>query len=140
MRVVAMRRSATSPDDSVDGVDLLLPRNQLAEPVAESDVVAMCAQLTAETRGIIDARVSEAMKPSAILVNIARGELVDEEALVRAVQQGQLRGAVLDVHEGELDGQPPRPELMELPWLVLTPHISNMGDTSLRERGKELFV
>jgi glyoxylate/hydroxypyruvate reductase len=138
MRVVVNPRAVTSPEQTVAGVDLLLSRDQLAELVVESDVVTVCAQLTAETRGIVDAHVFAAMKPNAILVNIARGELVDEESLVRAVQDGQLRGAVLDVHQGELDGQPPRRERMELPQIVLTPHISNMGDTSVRERGKRL--
>jgi phosphoglycerate dehydrogenase-like enzyme len=140
MRVVAMRRSATSPQRTVDGVDLLLPPDRLAELAAESDVVAVCAPLTAETRGIIDARVFAAMKPNAILVNVARGEVADEEALLRAVRQRQIRGAVLDVYEGELDGRPPRPELVDLPGVVLTPHISGAGDRSGQERSKKLFA
>jgi phosphoglycerate dehydrogenase-like enzyme len=140
MRVVATRRSATSPQRAVNGVDLLLAPDQLTELAAESDVVAVCAQLTAETRGIVDAPVFAAMKPGAILVNVARGELLDEQALLRALQQGQIRGAVLDVYEGELDGRPPRPELIELPQVVLTPHISGLGDTSGLECSKKLFV
>ena len=140
MRVVATRRSVSSAGEKVEGVDLVLPRDQLAELAQQSEVVAVCAQLTPETRGIVDARVFAAMKPSAILVNVARGELVDEQALVRALQQEQLRGAVLDVYEGELDGRPPRPELIELPQVLLTPHVSGSGDTSVGERTKELFT
>jgi phosphoglycerate dehydrogenase-like enzyme len=140
MRVVASRRSATSPQENVDGVDLLLPSDRLTDLVAESDVVAVCAQLTVQTRRIINARVFAAMRPNAILVNVARGEVVDEEALVRALQQRQIRGAVLDVYDGELDGRPPRRELVELPQVVLTPHIAGVGDTAGRERSKELFA
>jgi phosphoglycerate dehydrogenase-like enzyme len=140
MRVVATRRSALSPAQDVDGVDLLLPPDRLAELAAQSDVVAVCAQLTAQTRGLIDGRVLAAMRPGAILVNVARGEVVDEDALVRALQQGRIRGAVLDVYEGELEGRPPRRELVELPEVVLTPHISGAGERSGRERAKDLFA
>jgi phosphoglycerate dehydrogenase-like enzyme len=140
MRVVATRRSAISAQQGVDGVDLLLPPDRLAELVAQSDVVAVCAPLTDRTRQLIDAQIIAAMRPSAILVNVARGEVLDEEALVRALQQGQIRGAVLDVYEGELDGRPPRRELVELPQVLLTPHIAGVGDTSMHERAKELFA
>jgi len=140
MRVIATRHSASSTRRNVDGVDLLLPSNQLVELVAESDVVAVCVQLTAESRGLVDARVIASMRPTAILVNVARGEVIDEQALVRAVTQDKLRGAVLDVYEGELDGRPPRRELLELPQIVLTPHISGAGDRSGRERAKKLFT
>lgn len=89
MRVVATRRSAGAPRVDVDGVDLLLPADRLAELAAQSDVVAVCAQLTAESRGLVDARVLAAMKPTAVLVNVARGEVVDEDALVRALAAGR---------------------------------------------------
>ena len=140
MRVVATRRSATSPQEGVDGVDLLLPPERLTNLVAESDVVAVCTPLTVDTRRLIDARVFAAMRPHAVLVNVARGELVDEEALVRALRSRQIRGAVLDVYEGELDGQPPRRELLEMPQVVLTPHISGVGDKAGIERCKDLFA
>jgi phosphoglycerate dehydrogenase-like enzyme len=140
MRVVATRRSATAARENVDGVDLLLPADRLTDLAAESDVVAVCTQLTVQTRRLIDAGTFAAMRPNAVLVNVARGEVVDEEALVRALQHGQIRGAVLDVYEGELDGRPPRRELVELPQVVLTPHISGTGDAAGRERTKELFA
>jgi phosphoglycerate dehydrogenase-like enzyme len=140
MRVVATRRSATSPQKGVDGVDLLLPSERLADLVAESDIVAVCTQLTVQTRRVIDARVFAAMRPHAVLVNVARGEVVDEEALVRALQSRQIRGAVLDVYQDELAGEPPRRELLEMPQVVLTPHISAAGDKTGIERTKELFA
>ena len=69
---------------------------------AESDFLVVCSQLTAETRGFINAPVFAAMKPEAVLINVARGEEVDEDALIDAVTTGRIRGAVLDVYDGEL--------------------------------------
>jgi phosphoglycerate dehydrogenase-like enzyme len=140
MKVVATRRSAGKPQPDTDGADLLLPAADLTELAAASDYVAVCAQLTTQTRHMLDARVFAAMKPDAVLINVARGELVDEEALVAALTRGRLRGALLDVYERELDGAPPRRELTELPQVVLTPHISGSGDPSGREPAKRLFA
>ena len=72
---------------------------------AESDFLVVCSQLTAETRGFINAAVFAAMKPDAVLINVARGEEVDEDALIEAVTAGRIRGAVLDVYDGELAGR-----------------------------------
>jgi len=80
------------------------------------------------------------MKPDAVLINVARGEEVDEDALVEAVTTGRIRGAVLDVYAGELAGQPPRPELTGLPQILLTPHISASGDTNMAEPIRRLFA
>ena len=106
----------------------------------ESDFLVVCSQLTAETRGFINAPVFAAMKPDAVLINVARGEEVDEDALVEAVTTGRIRGAVLDVYAGELAGQPPRPELTELPQILLTPHISASGDTNMAGPLRRLFA
>jgi len=140
MRVVATRRSVTEPVTDVDGADLVLPADRLLEVAAQSDVLAVCSQLTGETRGMIDARVLAAMPSHAVLVNIARGEEVDEDALVAALREGRIRGAVLDVHAGESTGRPPRPDLFALPQVVLTPHLSGSGDPWRGEPQKELFA
>ena len=89
---------------------------------------------------MIDAAVFAAMKPSAVLINVARGEEVDEDALVVALTEGRIAGAVLDVHHGELDGHPPRAELVELPQVLLAPHISGMGDLVDNGAGRRLLV
>lgn len=140
MRVVATRRSVTAPERQVDGVDVVLPAAQLPALLAESDFVVVCSQLTDETRGMFDRAAFAAMKPGAVFVNIARGEEVDEEALVAALHSGHLRGALLDVHAGEPDREPPRPELLGAPNLVVTPHISAMGDPDLGAGGRQRFV
>ncbi len=140
MRVLATRRSVTAPVCDSDGVDCLLPAGRLTQMAADSDFLAVCAQLTAETAGLIDASVFSALKPGAVLINVARGEEVDEEALIEALTSGDLRGAVLDVYDGELAGRPPRPELRALPQVLLTPHISGRGDPANWEPNRRLFA
>lgn len=140
MRVLATRRSVAVPAYDIDGVDCLLPAGQLHQLAAESDFLAVCAQLTADTAGMIDAEVFSALKPGAVLINVARGEEVNEDALVEALVRGDLRGAVLDVYDGELAGRPPRPELLEHPQVLLTPHISGRGDPSHWEPNRRLFA
>jgi phosphoglycerate dehydrogenase-like enzyme len=140
MRVIGTRRSVTAPVSDTDGADLVLPADRILEVAAESDFLVICSQLTAETRGSINASVFAAMKPNAVLVNVARGEEVDEDALVAAVTGGRIRGAVLDVYDGELAGRPPRSELVELPQILLTPHVSGSGDTKMAEPLRQLFT
>jgi glyoxylate reductase len=96
--------------------------------LAESDVVTIHAPLTAETRHLIGAEEIELMKPSAVLVNVARGPIVDEEALVQALAAGLLAGAALDVYEREPEVHP---GLLGLENVVLTPHL---GSSTLAAR------
>ena len=140
MRVIGTRRSVTAPLRDADGADLVLPADRILEVAAESDFLVICSQLTAETDGFIDASVFAAMKPSAVLINVARGEEVDEDALIDAVSAGRIRGAVLDVYAGELAGRPPRPELVALPEILLTPHISSGGDPNMAQPLRRLFA
>jgi phosphoglycerate dehydrogenase-like enzyme len=140
MRVVATRRSVASPKRDAEGVDLLLPADRVAELAAASDFVAVCVMLTPATEKMIGAEVLAAMKSHAVLINVARGEVIDEDALVAALQAGRIAGAVLDVYTGELAGRPPRRELVEFPQVVLTPHISGRGDPSGDEPVKRLFA
>jgi phosphoglycerate dehydrogenase-like enzyme len=118
----------------------MLPADQVTELAAASDFAAVCAPLTPATEKMIGAEVLAAMKPHAVLINIARGEVIDEDALVAALQAGRIAGAVLDVYAGELAGHPPRREFVELPQVVLTPHISGLGDPNGHEPVKQLFA
>ncbi len=90
------------------------------ELLAQSDFISLNAPFTAETHHIIGEEELKQMKPSAILINTARGPLVDEQALVKALQDGTIRGAGLDVFE---NGDHPSPELLTMDNVVLTPHI-----------------
>jgi phosphoglycerate dehydrogenase-like enzyme len=89
--------------------------------LAQSDVVSIHATLAPQTRGLIDARRLALMKPTACLVNTARGPIVDEAALVAALQSGRIAGAGLDVFDHE--PLPPAHPLTRLPNVVLTPHL-----------------
>ena len=140
MRVVATRRSATVPRADAEGVDLVLPAAQLDQLAARSDAVVVCSQLTDETTHLLDKAFFDALKPGAVLVNVARGEEIDEDALLGAVAAGKLHGALLDVYDGEMAGRPPRPELLSEPAVVLTPHVSGSGDTSGGEPVRALFA
>jgi glyoxylate reductase len=90
--------------------------------LAESDVVALHAPLTPETHHLIGRAELAAMRPTALLVNASRGPLVDEQALVEALQNGHIGGAALDVYEREPDVHP---GLLELENVVLTPHLGS---------------
>ncbi|HDH41795.1 MAG TPA: hypothetical protein ENG12_05265 [Candidatus Altiarchaeales archaeon] len=97
----------------------------LDELLKNSDIVTLHVPLTDTTRGMIDERRLNMMKNSAILVNIARGGLVDEEALYRVLKENKIKGAVLDVFEEE----PPRgSKLLGLDNVVLTPHLGASTD------------
>ena len=94
---------------------------ELDDLLAEADVVSVHLQLTPMSRGIISRERIAKMKPDALLVNTARGPIVDEDALVEALQAGRIWGAALDVY-----GQEPLPEthpLFSLPNVVITPHV-----------------
>ena len=97
-------------------------RDSLHDALALADVVSLHVPATPETRHLIDAAALEAMKPTAVLVNTARGTIVDEAALVDALRSDVIAGAALDVFEFE-----PRvsPELLELENVVLTPHLGS---------------
>jgi glyoxylate reductase len=129
MRVLGWTRSGRS----VPGVETA----EFGRLLAESDFVSLHVALAPETRGLFDARAIAAMKPGAILVNSARGGIVDEQALARALKSGALAGAALDVFEGE----PLSPEspLLELRNVVLAPHIGS-GSIATRRRMAELAV
>jgi phosphoglycerate dehydrogenase-like enzyme len=145
-RVIATRRrtavdsspAAPDPDGPAGDVklDRLLTPDRLHELLGESDFVVLAAPLTPETEGMIDANALAAMKPGSWLINVARGRLVDERALVRALQDGPLGGAVLDTFVDEpLQAESP---FYDLPNVIVTPHTSWSSGRVL-DRSVELF-
>jgi phosphoglycerate dehydrogenase-like enzyme len=109
----------------------------LDEELGRTDVVILAAPLTDASRGLIDSGRLQRMKRGAILVNVARGALVDEAALVEAVRSGHLRGVVLDVFREEpLASESP---LWQLRSALLTPHISPVSPGRFWPRALELF-
>ena len=127
-RVVVVARSARQDEFA----DSIVPSYLLHAVLAEADSLVVTAALTAETKGMIDASALAAMKPGGVLVNIARGAIVDTDALVAALNSGRLAGAGLDV----TDPEPPPPDhpLWSCPNLIITPHVSGMGSPAVRRR------
>jgi phosphoglycerate dehydrogenase-like enzyme len=127
MRAIGTRRQPDVAAPLPPGFDRIGGAGDLDPFLAESDFVAICCQWTPETTGLINARRLAAMKPGVILVNVARGEIIDEPALVAALERGHLRGVVLDVYNGEFE-HPPLPQLWHDPRVLITPHISGASD------------
>ncbi len=130
MRVIATRRS-TKRAGKARNVDELLPQSDLKKMLGKSDYVVISVPLTRETEKLIGAAEFAAMKPSAHLINIARGGIVDEEALITALREKRIAGAGLDVTARE--PLPPESPLWDLDNVILSPHVSGgMEDYMLR--------
>jgi phosphoglycerate dehydrogenase-like enzyme len=137
MRVIGTRRSGSATGRLPEGFSQLGSPEQLKQFLAQSDFVAVCCQWTPETTGLIGREAFAAMKPNAILVNVARGEIIDENALLVTLDQGKLRGVALDVYVGEFE-HPPDVRLWDDERVIITPHIS-AGSDRRQHRGVELF-
>lgn len=125
MRVIGVRRSP-EPQPHVEAI---VHPDKLAETVAQADFVALTCPLTPETEGLVDARILAAMKPSAYLINVARGRVVDEAALLDALGNGGIAGAGLDCfHDEPLPAASP---FWRLPQVIVTPH--SAGETRAYE-------
>ncbi|MFD1343017.1 hydroxyacid dehydrogenase [Litorisediminicola beolgyonensis] len=118
------------PDDDPAWTDVR--RSSLAELLEVADVLSLHVPLTDGTRGLIDARALAGMKPGAILINTARGGIVDEAALVAALKSGALGGAALDVFATEPLTAESGAQFEDCPNLILTPHIAGVTDEGNR--------
>lgn len=132
--VTVLRRSPTP----FDGADHTATLDELSALLPAADVVVLALALTPETRNVIDGPALALMKPTAWIVNVARGGHIDSDALVGALRDGQIGGAALDVTEPEPlpDGHP----LWTFPNVLITPHVANtpeMGLALLAERVTE---
>jgi phosphoglycerate dehydrogenase-like enzyme len=134
-RVIGLKRTAPGAEDAAlepvygrgslgDRIELVVGEDGLEALLGGSDVVVVAAPETAETRGLLDERSLGRMRPGTLLINVARGKLVDEDALVRALSEGRLRGAGLDVFAEE--PLPAGHPLWALPNVVLTPHVAGI--------------
>ncbi len=137
MRVIGTRRTSQPDTPPPAGFSLMGSADDLDRFLADSDFVAVCCQWTPETTNLINAARLAAMKPGVVLVNVARGEIVDEAALAEALARGRLRGVVLDVYVGEFEHLPPE-ALWRNPRVLITPHVSGASDEN-RHGAIELF-
>ena len=126
MRVIGVRQSARQQPDVADEV---VAQVDLHRALAEADVVTLTCPLTPETEGLLGAAALDAVRPGVLLVNVARGKVVDEDALLAALADGRIRAAGLDCfHEEPL---PPTSPLWTLPNVLVTPHTA--GETTRYE-------
>jgi D-3-phosphoglycerate dehydrogenase len=134
LRCLARDPYVTGRDAAALGVELV----DLESLLRRSDFVAVCCALTPETRHLLDAGRLALMKPTAYLVNVARGSVVDQRALTEALQQRRLAGAGLDVFEEE----PPRPDdpLLGLDNVLLSPHCLSWTDECFRGIGRSACI
>jgi len=116
----------TSSERTVAGFDRMYTREQLISAVRELDYLVVLIPYSSATRGIVDAALLSAMKPTSYLVNLARGEVVDEQALIAALESGRIAGAALDVFKQE-----PLPEghpFWSMKNVIVTPHLGGFFD------------
>lgn len=131
--ITAMNRSRVEEDGVISR---WLSLDRLDEALPEADIVILCIALTEETRGLLNVDRLQRMKQGSLLVNVARGALIDEKALIRCLKEEKLRGAALDVFETE--PLPEESELWEMPGVIISPHNSFVGD-QIRERMFDLI-
>ena len=137
MRVIGTRRSFTGGDVHDPDLDAAYPTEHLRELLSQSDYVVLAVPLTPETEHLIGEAELRSMKSSAYLVNIARGRVVDEQALIRALRENWIGGAGLDV--AEVEPLPSNSPLYSMPNVILTPHIAGVS-IHYEERLAKLFA
>ncbi|MGA8382820.1 MAG: D-2-hydroxyacid dehydrogenase [Stellaceae bacterium] len=137
MRVVGTRRFPQPEEPLPPGFSALGGADDLDRLLPESDFIVICCHWTPETTRLFDERRFALMKAGSVLVNLARGEIVDEDALAEALQRDHLRGVVLDVYVGEFEHPPPA-RLWSDPRVLMTPHVSGASDQN-RHGAIDLF-
>ena len=134
LKVIGIRRSPATPEDPVDE---LHPPSMLRELLTRADWIVIACPLTKETRNMLDAQAFTHLKTGARLINIGRGEVVDENAMIDALRSGKLAGAALDAHVRE--PLPPESPLWDLPNVIISPHNAS-ASTGNERRAAQLFI
>ncbi len=151
MRVLASKRN---PDvREVSGMDFpnvgdptaalpekLFGPDELPELLAEADFIVSTVPLTTETAGLFDESAFRAMRSDAYFINVSRGGVVDHDALVQALQDGEIRGACLDVLHTDPKPLPPENPLWDLDNVLITPHVSGNRNAAYMRRAQDLFI
>jgi phosphoglycerate dehydrogenase-like enzyme len=137
MQVVALRRHAPPPDLVDPLVSRVYGPGGLLEMIAQCDYLVVTAPLTPETRGMIGAREFAAMKPGAVVINLGRGPVIDEPAMIQALAEKRILGAALDVFSTE--PLPPGHPFYQLENVLLSPHSADHTPDWL-ERAMQFFL
>lgn len=132
-KIIGVRRRAQAHSLA----DQIVPLAQLPEVLPTADVVVIACPLTEETKGLADTHFFELMKPEAVLINIARGKIVDQAALIEVLRQGRIAHAILDVFDEE--PLPDNNPLWDMANVTVTSHTSHFGNNS-ELRGDLLFL
>jgi phosphoglycerate dehydrogenase-like enzyme len=132
MRVIGTKRAV----EPIPHVERVLPPEQTDQVLREADYLVIVLPLTPQTRGLVDARALGLMKPSAVLINVGRGQVVVEDALIEALRRGAIAGAGLDVFERE--PLPADSPLYDMDNVLITPHVAGASHTYY-ERAIPLF-
>jgi phosphoglycerate dehydrogenase-like enzyme len=140
VRILAANRS---PREAGPGVERIFPMAELDRMLPECDTVALCTALGPETTGLIDARCLALLKPSAFIINISRGAVIEEDAIFAALRDGKIGGAALDVWwqmptPAEPRRRGSRHPFHELPNVIVTPHNSGWTQGMVRRRWNEI--
>lgn len=135
MKVMATK-NRVKRGEKIKYVDRLFPRDKFREFLCTADFVVLTVPLTKETHHMIGAKELNCMKDTAILINVARGEVVDEKALIRALQEKRIAGAGMDVFEEEPLN--PKSKLWDLDNVIITPHIAGSRRDYFKKVG-EIF-
>jgi D-2-hydroxyacid dehydrogenase (NADP+) len=122
MKLLAMDTFVKRRQEGVFGVDEAFPSEDLLPMLARCDFVVLAAPLTKATRGLVAEAELRSMKPTAFIINVARGPLIQQGLLIQALKEGWIAGAGLDVFDPE--PLPPDSELWDLPNVVISPHIA----------------
>ena len=138
MRVVGTKRSPPNADNLPAGFSAVGGSSALTEFIGESDFVVICSQWTPETTHLFNSELFAKMKKGSVLINVARGEIIDEAALASAIKGEHLRGAMLDVYQGEFE-HAPIAELWNDHRVLITPHLSGNSDNHNQHRAVEVF-
>ncbi len=133
-RIIAVTREGQPGGD----VDEVMGREKLLDALAQADMVVMATDATAETRHMLSTSEFAAMKPTAFVINVARGELIDEAALIKAIEEDRIAGAGLDVTEAE--PLPKGSPLWGLKNTILTFHTAGGGGAGAGGGAKRLFA
>ena len=134
LKVIGVRRTPMQPGDPVD--EMVHP-SKLKEVLPRADWIIIACPLTSETRNLLDAEAFKLIKKGAGLVNIGRGEVMDEEAFVDAIKSGRMRGAHLDAHQQE--PLPKDSPMWDLPNVIVTPHNASASNGN-EARSARMFI